>query len=80
VSLVVAGAGFGGGANGWAFVVAGFGSVLLAAAVVAAGRSLACWSGDGRDTRRCVDGLDRATYAVPLGKSRALRVQLQQGG
>jgi hypothetical protein len=74
---VVAGAGFGGGANGWALVVAGFGSVLLAASVVAAGRSLASSSEGGWDASRCVGVLaQRTTHAVPLEMSRALRAQL----
>ena len=41
MSPVVVGAGLGGGANGWAFDVAGFASAVEAASVVAAGRSLA---------------------------------------
>lgn len=43
---MVAGAGFGGGANGWALDVVGFVSVELTASVVAAGDRSAC----------CVDG------------------------
>jgi len=47
---VVEGAGFGGGANGWALVVAGLAaSALVAASVVAAGGGLASCAGERRD-------------------------------
>lgn len=47
---MVEGAGFGGGANGWALVVAGLAaSALVAASVVAAGGGLASCAGGRRD-------------------------------
>ena len=81
------GAGFGGGANGWAFEVAGLAaSALEAASVVAAGGGLAsCGDGGRDDVRRQLtvdnDHLgDGTTYAVPWEMTRTLLAPLQHHG
>jgi hypothetical protein len=81
---VVVGAGFGGGANGWAFEVGGLAaSALGAASVVAAGGGLASYADGGRDAdgQLTVDSLgDGTTYAVPWAKTRTLVAPLHHGG
>lgn len=61
---MVVGAGFGGGANGWALDVVGFVSVELTASVVAAGgRSACCVDGNKGCTQQQVQGDKRGEGA-----------------
>jgi hypothetical protein len=79
---VVAGTGFGGGANGWALDVAGFVSVELTASVVAAGSRLACWVDGNKGLRlhaMAAEGTT-ATYVVSWETTLTLQDLLRSHG